>query len=103
MGIEQNFLRMIDHFHNLFEAQIFQLLIGQWIERVGRAGDQSFPETWHPFLRCFVQGHEFGNRSLSAGNDDLLAPASLLNQPRKFGFGLMDGDGFHKYMLANFA
>ena len=103
MGIEQNFLRMIDHFHNLFEAQIFQLLIGQWIERVGRAGDQSFPETWHPFLRCFVQGHEFGNRSLSASDNDLLAPASLLNQPRKFGFGLMDGDGFHKYMLANFA
>jgi len=31
---------------------------------------------------------------------DLLAAASPLNQPRKLGFGLMDGDGFHEYMLA---
>jgi Tol biopolymer transport system component len=31
-----------------------------------------------------------------AGNDDLFTPASLLNQPRKLGFSLMDGDGFHE-------
>jgi hypothetical protein len=31
---------------------------------------------------------------LPLSDDNLFAPACPLDQPRKFGFGLMDGDGF---------
>src|SRR5258708_38580691 len=36
------------------------------------------------------------HRLLPASDHDLFAPASLLNEPRKLGFGFVDGDGFHK-------
>src|ERR1700691_2578647 len=47
-----------------------------------------------PLARLILDRNQTNHRLLAPSDHDLLAPASLLNQPRKLGFGPMDGNGF---------
>src|SRR5208337_1303564 len=87
----------------LLEPQIAQLAISQRRKSIRRAENFAFPKSRLAVPVLVPKRDQAHDRLLSAGSDDLLAPASLLDQPRKLGLGLVDGNGFHGYRLANSA
>jgi hypothetical protein len=69
-------------------------LIGEWIEGIRGIGNKPFPRSWLALPPLVLNRDQPNNGFLPASDNDLLAPAGLLNQPREFGLGLVDGDGF---------
>src|ERR1700688_3454044 len=64
--------------------------------------DLPFPRSGLALTSFVLNRDQAHNRLLAASDDDLFTPACLLNQPRKLGLGPMDGNGFHKSMLAKY-
>jgi hypothetical protein len=86
----------------LREPQIVQFAISQRRKGVRRVGNPPFPSSRFALPLFVLNCDQAHHRLLPASNDDLLAPASPLNQPRKLGLGLANGDSFHDQTLANF-
>src|ERR1022692_903125 len=63
--------------------------------------DLSLPRSGFPLTRLVFNRDQSDNRLFPACDYDFFAPTGPLNESRKLGFSLMDGDRFHRNILAN--
>ncbi len=88
--------RMMPERYRYSKTQIFQFLVSQRVEGVGSIRDFSLPRAWYSitfFLRG--QSHKPDHGLFSAGDNDLLTPASPLDKAGKLGLRFVGGDGCH--------
>ncbi len=79
----------------------FSSAVGQRRERVRGIGNLSLPSARLAMTSFVLDRNQAHHWLLPSGDHDLFALAGFLNQTRKLGLSLVDGNDFHRHMLAN--
>src|SRR5208282_3649706 len=74
----------------------------QWLEKLRSDLQLPAQSSGHTLALLVLNRNQTHHRLLTASNDDLLAPASPLNQSRKVSLGFAYGEGFHRLILPAF-
>ena len=74
----------------------------QRLEKLGSDSQLAFPSSRFAIAVLVPKRDQAHDRLVPASDDDILAPARLLNEARKIGFGFADGHRFHRLILPVF-